>query len=45
MKKEDLSQLEALLGYCFARPELLQRAVTHSSHANEELKAPGLEAG
>src|SRR5215471_18410306 len=43
MKKEDLSQLEALLGYCFARPELLQRALTHSSHANEELKAGGLE--
>lgn len=34
-KGPDLSRLEAILGHSFASPELLFRAVTHSSYANE----------
>src|SRR5438445_9746497 len=37
-KKKDASglpALEAQLGHHFQRPELLQNAITHSSHANE----------
>lgn len=41
--KEDLTELEASLGHAFRRPELLERALTHSSHAHEESKAAGLE--
>lgn len=44
MKKEDLKEIYAVLGYEFARPELLERALTHSSHAHEESKASGAEA-
>ena len=32
---EELELLEQRLGHTFARPELLRRALTHSSHANE----------
>jgi ribonuclease III len=42
--KEDLRDLEALLGHVFERRELLERAMTHSSHAHEESKAGGTEA-
>ena len=31
----ELAELEAALGHCFARPELLVRALTHRSLANE----------
>jgi ribonuclease-3 len=31
----DLNALERVLGHTFARPELLEQALTHSSHANE----------
>jgi ribonuclease III len=41
--KENLVELEANLGHTFRRPELLERALTHSSHAHEESKAAGLE--
>src|SRR6266404_2505962 len=39
----DLKTLQRLLGHTFARPELLEHALTHSSHANElaEDGAPG----
>ena len=43
MNKQDLTTLQAALGYKFQRPELLERALTHSSHAHEESKASGLE--
>src|SRR5215471_12622218 len=43
MKSEDLKQLENALEHSFARPELLERALTHSSHAHEEAKASGVE--
>jgi ribonuclease-3 len=33
--RADLSALEAVLGHHFAQRELLERALTHSSHANE----------
>jgi ribonuclease III len=39
---EDLIELEASLGHTFRQPELLERALTHSSHAHEESKAAGL---
>lgn len=39
--KDDLRELEAVLGHAFQRPELLERALTHSSHAHEESKAGG----
>lgn len=41
--KEDLKELETALGHAFGRPELLERALTHSSHAHEESKAGGTE--
>jgi ribonuclease-3 len=46
VKKEypsDLNGLQRQLGHTFARPELLEHALTHSSHANEiaEDSAPG----
>lgn len=44
MSKQDLTALQAALGYKFKRPELLQRALTHSSHAHEESKASGQES-
>jgi len=34
-----VGRLESLLGHVFARPELLDRALTHSSHANEAATA------
>src|SRR5258708_8423253 len=37
----DLTALENTLGHRFSRPELLERALTHSSHAHEESKAAG----
>jgi ribonuclease-3 len=43
MKKEDLKDICSALGYEFTRPELLERALTHSSHAHEESKAAGAE--
>jgi len=39
--KADLSELQAALGHTFRRPEMLERALTHSSHAHEEAKAEG----
>jgi len=39
----DLKGLEIVLGHQFQRPELLERALTHSSHAHEESKAPGAD--
>ena len=39
----DLTTLQAALGHQFIRPELLERALTHSSHAHEESKAGGGE--
>ena len=39
MDKEDLRALEATLGHAFNNVELLERALTHSSHAHEESKA------
>src|SRR5215470_4361161 len=44
MRKEDLTELQPMLGHVFARPELLDRALTHSSHAHEESKAAGVES-
>lgn len=35
MKGRDISALEEELGHHFSRPELLQQALTHSSHARE----------
>jgi ribonuclease III len=40
----DLTTLQAALGHDFSRPELLERALTHSSHAHEESKAGGESA-
>lgn len=40
----DLKALETVLGHQFQRPGLLERALTHSSHAHEESKAAGAEA-
>jgi ribonuclease III len=42
--KDDLREIYAVLGHDFSRPELLERALTHSSHAHEESKASGAEA-
>src|SRR5579864_7535336 len=42
--KSDLSVLESALGHTFKRPERLERALTHSSHAHEESKAGGQDA-
>ena len=41
--KEELQELQSMLGHVFAEPELLERALTHSSHAHEESKAGGAE--
>jgi ribonuclease-3 len=35
MKARDITALEEALDHCFARPELLRQALTHSSHARE----------
>src|SRR4029077_6255372 len=35
MKPRDITRLEELLGHRFARPELLQQALTHTSEARE----------
>ena len=35
MKPRDITRLEELLGHRFARPELLQQALTHTSQARE----------
>ncbi len=37
--------MQAVLRYKFNRPELLERALTHSSHAHEESKAAGESSG
>jgi ribonuclease-3 len=42
--KEDLTQLQSMLGHVFQEPVLLERALTHSSHAHEESKAGGGES-
>ena len=39
MDKEELKALEATLGHTFSNPALLERALTHSSHAHEESRA------
>src|SRR5437588_13090381 len=44
MSKNDFTGLQGALGHKFKRPELLERALTHSSHAHEESKAAGLES-
>jgi ribonuclease-3 len=41
--KEQFTDLYVLLGHEFTRPELLDRALTHSSHAHEESKSSGGE--
>jgi ribonuclease III len=41
----DLTSLQGALQHQFSRPELLERALTHSSHAHEESKAAGAESG
>lgn len=41
--KDDLRDIYAVLGHDFSRPELLERALTHSSHAHEESKAGGAD--
>jgi ribonuclease-3 len=41
----ELTILEKALQHRFSDPELLERALTHSSHAHEEAKAPGAEPG
>ncbi|HET9364029.1 MAG TPA: ribonuclease III domain-containing protein, partial [Candidatus Angelobacter sp.] len=43
--KPDLTALEAALRHTFKHPEMLERALTHSSHAHEEAKAGGAEGG
>lgn len=35
MRSRDIAQLQESLGYHFSRPELLDQALTHSSHARE----------
>src|SRR5258708_39261435 len=42
--KADFAALQNALGHTFRRPEILERALTHSSHAHEESKASGTEA-
>jgi ribonuclease-3 len=42
--KEDFTALQNALGHTFQRPEILERALTHSSHAHEESKASGTES-
>jgi ribonuclease-3 len=41
----DLADLQAAMGHQFRRPELFERALTHSSHAHEEGKVGGPETG
>lgn len=41
--KADLAGLQTALGHTFNHPEMLERALTHSSHAHEEAKAGGGE--
>jgi ribonuclease III len=41
----DLTELQSVLGHNFRRPELLERALTHSSHAHEESKAAAGNSG
>ncbi len=43
MREENFTELQATLGHVFLQPELLERALTHSSHAHEESKATGAE--
>jgi ribonuclease-3 len=43
--KEDLTELQSMIGHFFSDPELLERALTHSSHAHEESKAGGGDLG
>ena len=38
MNNDDLVTLQAALGHNFRNPEMLERALTHSSHAHEESK-------
>lgn len=42
--KLDLIDLQAVLGHVFRQPELLERALTHSSHAHEGSKSANAEA-
>ncbi|MBZ5521361.1 MAG: ribonuclease III [Acidobacteriia bacterium] len=44
MDQEDLTALQSALGHEFRNPEMLQRALTHSSRAHEESKAAGPES-
>ena len=44
MDLEDLSALQAEIGHDFNNPEMLERALTHSSRAHEEAKAAGQES-
>ncbi|HEX5435429.1 MAG TPA: ribonuclease III [Candidatus Angelobacter sp.] len=41
----DLTVLQSALGHQFSQPKLLERALTHSSHAHEESKSAGAEPG
>lgn len=41
MKTRDNTEFEQVLGHHFSRPELLQQALTHSSHAREAASAAG----
>ena len=43
--KTDLTELQSALGHTFAHPEMLERALTHSSHAHEEAKSAGADGG
>lgn len=45
MNQEDLKALEIALDHSFGNPGLLERALTHSSHAHEETKAASAETG
>src|SRR4051794_24881971 len=39
----ELTALQDALGHSFSNPQLLDRALTHSSHAHEESKASGAD--
>ena len=41
----DLTELQFVLGHQFSRPDFLERALTHSSHAHEESKSTTTESG
>ncbi|HLK32941.1 MAG TPA: ribonuclease III [Terriglobales bacterium] len=45
MEKLDIAALEAVLGHHFQRPELLHRALTHSSRAREQEATTGGKIG